>query len=598
MTRRLALLAAIAAAAFALMFMRRTVVVVDEPRLTYIATAHQLGVVGYRDPAGVISRDGSRIAYSEGRHLYEELTTGGARVELAEAGGQIRHVAAGSEGEWIFEDTATSPRWWIAQAASPKRPLFATAAIEVSLAGSTRQISVDALRQLSLSPDARAVVAIASSQAGADILRIALDLSRSDLVHAGTGLASPAWTATGEVACIVTTEGRPRLSAPCGQPSITFEPDVDLVGPLAFASASPVVFFASPNPSGMVDLWSGDLCTRAAKRVTSFSRDSYAPSLAADGRVMFKVQSYRTAVAELDLASGMMRQLATLQAETPSYHPDGRRIAVTYGTWRRVIDDAKYPDIAQEIGVIRGMPIASPATEPVEVIAKSDSEDQAMTWSPNGKWIAFHSHREQSDDIWLRPVDGGSPDRRISFLGRGAEVGWPRWSPDGKWVLYDGASPVTGRSVPFVIGVDQETGRITAEPREVQVSGVDGEITHGEWLPDSMSIAVIVKTAPGQHAIAVVPAAGGDARVVHQFRTEHDFPGLAVEPDGNRVAFIAPAPDGFFQVFALPLGGGTPEQLTTDRSHKTQPAWSPDGGRLAFTVWSYEAQFWTLAAAR
>ena len=243
MTRRLALLAAIAAAAFAWLFMRRTVVVVDEPRLTYIATAHQLGVVGYRDPVGVIARDGSRIAYSEGRHLYEELTTGGARVELAEAAGQIRHVAPGSEGEWIFEDAATSPRWWIAKAASPKRPLFSTAAIEVSLAGGTRRISVDALRQLSLSPDGRAVVAIASSQAGADILRIALDLARSDLVHTGTGLAAPAWTATGEVACIVTTEGRPRLSMPCGQPPIAFEPDVDVVGPLAFAPASPVVFF-------------------------------------------------------------------------------------------------------------------------------------------------------------------------------------------------------------------------------------------------------------------------------------------------------------------------------------------------------------------
>jgi Tol biopolymer transport system component len=76
-------------------------------------------------------------------------------------------------------------------------------------------------------------------------------------------------------------------------------------------------------------------------------------------------------------------------------------------------------------------------------------EDQAMTWSPSGRWIALHSHREQSDDIWLRPVDGSAPDRRITLLGRGAEVGWPRWSPDGSTVLLDGASPGAGRSVLF-----------------------------------------------------------------------------------------------------------------------------------------------------
>ena len=66
-------------------------------------------------------------------------------------------------------------------------------------------------------------------------------------------------------------------------------------------------------------------------------------------------------MAELDLTTQSLQQLSTLQAETPSYHPDGRRIAVTYGTWRRLIDDAKYPDIAQEIGVIAAMPVDAPA---------------------------------------------------------------------------------------------------------------------------------------------------------------------------------------------------------------------------------------------
>ena len=43
-----------------------------------------------------------------------------------------------------------------------------------------------------------------------------------------------------------------------------------------------------------------------------------------------------------------------------------------------------------------------------------------------------------------------------------------------------------------------------------------------------------------------------------------------------------------------PVGEASPAvQLTQDPSHKTQPAFSPDGARVAFTVWSYEAAFWS-----
>ncbi len=64
------------------------------------------------------------------------------------------------------------------------------------------------------------------------------------------------------------------------------------------------------------------------------------------------------------------------------------------------------------------------------------------------------------------------PDKRITFLGRGAEVGWPRWSPDGKTVLLDGARKSDGNSVIYAIGVDQETGAVTSELREVRGRGI------------------------------------------------------------------------------------------------------------------------------
>ncbi len=456
------------------------------------------------------------------------------------------------------------------------------------------RVRVDALRQVTGRLTVSRLPRWSRGRLASNLWRIASDGSIATFVHGPAAIASPAWTPSGEIACILTADRRARLSAPCGQ-QLVLEPDIEVIGPVAFSPQRAQAFFASPNEGGFVDLWSADLSARKAERLTAFSRDTYAPSIAADGRVLFKVQSYRTSVAELEVASGRIQQLSTLQAETPSYHPDGRRIAVTYGTWRRVVDDAKYPDIAQEIGVIRAMPGDAPSAGPEEVVANSDSEDQAMAWSPNGRWIVLHSHREQSDDIWLRPADGGAPDRRVSFLGRGAETGWPRWSADGKWVLFDGASPSTRQSALFVIGIDQEGGAVTAPPREMTVTGFDGEITHGEWLPDSRTIVAIAKEGPGRHAILAVPAGGGVAHVLHRFPSEHDFPGLGVTADGRRLAFVAPAPDGFYQIFVMPAAGGAPQQLTVDRTHKTQPAWSPDGRRLAFTVWSYDVQIWMMA---
>ena len=410
---------------------------IEPARFAYVTTAQQLGVVGYRDPLGVVSRDGQRVAITEGRRLYEMPVSGGVRSEVVALDSQIRHVTQyGTCPAWVVEDPASPVRWWIVAATGQKTPLVRMAEVR---ADATNSVAVNMLRQITTSADGGFFAGIAVGAGGMAVWRIATNGSYAQVTRVDRAIAWPAFMPSGHVACTMPTPRGARLSAPCGQPPMTFEPDVDVIGPVAFSPNGSTVFFAVVNQGGTVDLWNADVGTKQARRLTGFTRDTYAPSVTADGRVLFKTQSYRTSVAELDLATSRLQQLSTLQAETPSYHPDGRRIGVTYGTWRRVVDDAKYPDIAQDIGVLPAGRVGTPVTEPIEIIAKSDSEDQAMSWSPNGKWLAFHSHREQSDDIWLKAADGSAPDRRVSFLGRGAEVGWPRWSPDGRSVLYDGS---------------------------------------------------------------------------------------------------------------------------------------------------------------
>jgi tricorn protease-like protein len=507
--RQLVLLAIIVSALITILWAQPvTPTAADLPALTYVTTAHQLGVVGYRDPVGAISPDGKRFAYSEGRFIRIVPIGGGAPVTASAGDGQVRFL------EWTSNDTVI---------AVPRPP--ATARM-----------------------------------------------------------------ADGAAACLADR----RLVIPCGRDKQRLDPDVDVYGPIAFTANH--VYFASPGDNGMVALWTADLLTKRAHRVSNFARDAYAPSIASDGTLVFKVQSYRTHLADVAAEGGVTRQLATFQSETPSYHPTLPLVAFTYGTWRRMLDDAKYPDIAQEIGVF-DVSKDLPYNKPSQIVAQSDSEDQAMAWSPNGKWIAFHSHREMSDDVWLRPADGSRPDKRITFLGRGAEVGWPRWSPDGRLVLLDGARKSDGRSVMYVIGVDQESGTITSEMREVKAEGFDADITHAEWLGGSTTVVGVAKPGPGRHVIFTLPVAGGTPRIVHRYATEHDFSGLGASADGGWVAFAAPASDGFYQIFKKAISGNAaPIQLTSDPSNKTQPAFSPDGRRVAFTLWSYDATFWSFNA--
>ena len=100
-----------------------------------------------------------------------------------------------------------------------------------------------------------------------------------------------------------------------------------------------------------------------------------------------------------------------------------------------------------------------------------------------------------------------------------------------------------------MIGVDQETGRLTSPATAIAVTGVNAEVSHAEWLPESEHVAALAKEGPGRHVIFTVSPRRRPGARRAPLRSEHDAPGLAVSPDGRDVAFIASAPDGFFQVF-------------------------------------------------
>ncbi|MEO8450364.1 MAG: hypothetical protein ABI647_11265 [Gemmatimonadota bacterium] len=565
-------------------------------RMTHLTTVSQQGIVGYRDPLGTISPDGRWLATSVQGELWRHPVGGGAAEHLTGPGPIIQQILWLPSGDAIVTSEAdTVARWWVYEPGKERRPLWplGTELSATDERRATRSVRPTGFRFVAWTPDGVEWRGFRQRGDSTEIWASPFDAARgaaSVSVVAGK-LSFPSFSPRRELVCLKEVAGVPYPAVPCLAPDSAKAPHRPAYGPLAFSLSGDTLYFASPNDKGSLDLWLYDRQTRAEARMTNTGRDTYAPSVAKDGRLLVKTQNYRTSVWVMDLATQAARSLTAFQAETPSWDPTGHSIGVTYGTWRRYIDDYNYPDIAQDVGLISA-DSSAPQGKPYRVIEASPSEDQSMAWSPNGKWIVFHSHKDNSDDLWLMPADGSAPARRITFFGRGAEAGWPRWSPDGRWIVVGADSKKHEGSAIHRVAVDQQTGA-TKPSEEITIDGF--EPLHAEWLPDSRRLAVHGHLDRDRQIIAIVSLGGGAGRVVHEFRNVQRFTGIGVSPDGQWVAFAAPDSKRIPQIFRVGIAGGTPEQLTADSSNKTQPAFSPDGKRLAYTVWEYSVPLWLVS---
>jgi Tol biopolymer transport system component len=571
----------------------------DSGRLKLVVTAHQFGPVGYRDPLGVISPSGDWLAYSIAHRIFIQRTVGGPVAELPPCNATIRHLTWLPDDHTIVADCGDPrPRWWSYDTATgtrhslwPEKAMLVGKAME---SNKSMEIPLAKLEQLVWSADNRRVAGVAHTATGSQLWILNADGTNGEVLSSSASLTFPAWTPDDRVACLSFSGGSQSLTFPCGVKSS--EPPVIAYGPVAFSPDGKQIYVGVPNVNGTLDLWSRPVAgSGPGTQLTRFVNDTYAPSVARTGTLSFKRSDYRTFVAVVPADGGAVTPRALFQSMTPTWSPKGDQIALTFGSWRRVVDDFHYPDIAQDIGLISSSG-PTPAHAPAKVVLASPSEDQSLCWSPNGKWIVLHSHQDLSDDLWLQPADGSSEPKLLTHFGRGSETDWPRWSNDGKWVVVaaykHGETPL--RHVLYVIGLDQLTGVVTRPPREVVLEGFADEITHAEWASGSERIIFQAYRDGNQQTFYLVPRAGGRPTPVFHFKSDQHVAGFSVSPDGTWIAYVAPASDGYLQLFRLRLAANSSEQLTFDPSNKTQPSYSPDGARIALTVWSYDAQFWTI----
>lgn len=118
-------------------------------------------------------------------------------------------------------------------------------------------------------------------------------------------------------------------------------------------------------------------------------------------------------------ASASFEQVIALRnAGTPIPSPDGQHILYTVTT-----TDWKENGYDTEIWLARN------GEEPFQLTRSNKSSSNSPRWSPDGKWIAFTSSRNDKNQIFVIRANGGEA-QQVSVEDDG--VGGFEWSPDGK----------------------------------------------------------------------------------------------------------------------------------------------------------------------
>jgi Tol biopolymer transport system component len=211
-------------------------------------------------------------------------------------------------------------------------------------------------------------------------------------------------------------------------------------------------------------------------------------------------------------------------------------------------------------------------------LTRTRANDDSPTWSRDGRRIAFL--RERTDTPWISTVyvmnADGSGLRRLSLRlpeGTPQTTGRPTggqlvWSPDGRTIYF-------GR---YLVRTDGSGARRLPY---IPLTAV--------WSPDGRRIAFTRPRPPkvpgpccdlSAADIYVMNADGSGSRKLTHSAGRNAEP--AWSPDGRKIAFRSTRNGGNREIYVMNADGSNQRNLTRNPAKDVRPSWSPDGRRIAF----------------
>ena len=252
-----------------------------------------------------------------------------------------------------------------------------------------------------------------------------------------------------------------------------------------------------------------------------------------------------------------VRELSDLQIS-----PDGNRVAF-------VVQEQGPKAPLRHIWVFDG------ASREMRQWTSSTKSEQTPRWSPDGRYLAFLSDRDEANQIWLMSLTGGEPMKLTSAKNA---VETFRWSPDGKQIAFLAADPRTEEEEKKqkeqddarVIDVDRKLTRAwTVDISTKAVKRVTSGAWHLreiEWMPDGKHLIVSATDRPAEdrHTERIYSVAIDSGRLDEIAAPKGPFNRIQISPDGKTLAYVSSPGDGptAQDLFFCPIDTRLPKNVT------------------------------------
>lgn len=206
-------------------------------------------------------------------------------------------------------------------------------------------------------------------------------------------------------------------------------------------------------------------------------------------------------------------------------------------------------------------------TNPVRLTFRSP-EDISPVLSPDGRKVAFHSHRDGfPGDLHVMNLDG-TGELDLTNASSDHETR-PSWSPDGKHIAFHRETPT-----------DSDIWRIDPDgTNEVNLSNTPNGHDYGpSYSPDGSKICFF-STRDGNYEIYLMNADGsGQVNLTNHAATDAE---CVFSPDGDKIAFNSTR-DGNYEIYIMNSNGSNQTRLTNHSALDWYPTFSPDGSKIIF----------------
>ncbi len=281
--------------------------------------------------------------------------------------------------------------------------------------------------------------------------------------------------------------------------------------------------------------------TGPAEQVTFGAGRQDHPSMAKDGSLVYAALTQKSDIWSLPVRANTAEPAGLLVKVTSGPSNCNRPVASRDGSRIAFISDRTGNEEIWVKDLKSGRELA---------VTSTGDAKSAVILSPDGSRLAFGYAAPGKRSIFTAPLPGGEPARLC------ADCGLPRsWLADGRGLVYQWLSPA-GESV---LGILAPSGKTTELVRLSNSAVFSPSVSaDGNWM------ALILRTPPNDHEVAVVPLARGAAAPRQQWIRMTE-PGAWVDkprwsPNGSVLYYVSNR-DGFVCIWARFLDPATRKPL-------------------------------------